>query len=622
MKKKKAMAVLLTAATAVTLLAGCGDASSAPTASSTAATASTEASTATAADTTAADTAATDTASADGDVIEDWVKNVGLTASSTNEAAPDWSHYDELVSEIYTDTDLADREAKLHEAEDMLMATGAVLPIYYYNDLYLEHTEWSGDYATVFGTKYFMYAKKDGKNADVMRINLASEPDHLDPALNSAVDGACLASNSFVGLYTNDKDGNIVPALADGDPEVSEDGTEYTVHMKKDLKWSDGSDLNANDIVYSWKRAADPATASDYSYLFTVFDGYGDGTNPDLSVDAPDDYTVHFKLTAPCPYIMSLLAFPVFMPVKQSEVEAADPDGTNPGAWAMEAGFVTDGAYTLTSWNHNESMVYKKNPYFYDADNVSVDELDFMLSAEDTSIYSAFTSGDLDYADTVPNDEVANLKNTPEFHVIDNLGTYYVCFNVNSDMFSGKTVDQAAAMRRAIGLLIDRQYIVDTVGQTDQKVATSFIPAGMSDGHGGEFKTNDDAYTFPVDDGYYQDISVNADDQQQAIALLEYAGYKFDDSGMLSSDTPLKINYLTNEGTAHEAIAQLIQQDLAQVGIDMEISVEDWQTFLNDRKNGNFDVAREGWLADYDDPINMIEMFQSSSGNNDAQLGK
>ena len=317
---------------------------------------------------------------------------------------------------------------------------------------------------------------------------------------------------------------------------------------------------------------------------------------------------------------MSLLAFPVFMPVPQASVEAASDWETNPGSWAMEAGFVSNGAYTLKEWNHNESMVYVKNPNFYNADEVSVDELDFMLSADDTAIVAAYQAGDIDYADTVPNDEIANWENTEDFHVIPNLGTYYVAFNVNSDMFEGKTPEQAANVRKAISYLIDRQYIVDTIGQTDQEVATSFIPSGMSDGHGGQFKANDDAYTYPVEDavGYYE----NKVDVDKAVELLKDAGYEFDDNNMLSADTPLTINYLTNEGTGHEAIAQAIQQDVSVIGISMEISVEDWQTFLNDRKNGNFDVAREGWLADYDDPVNMLEMFTSQSGNNDCQLGK
>lgn len=140
----------------------------------------------------------------------------------------------------------------------------------------------------------------------------------------------------------------------------------------------------------------------------------------------------------------------------------------------------------------------------------------------------------------------------------------------------------------------------------------------MSDGHGGIFKQDDDAYKYPVDGGYYK-IAV---DKDQAISLLKEAGYKFDDNGMLSSETPITINYLVNQNTGNEAIAQAIQQDWAAIGITMNISTEDWQTFVNDRKVGNFDVAREGWLADYNDPVNMLEQFMSTSGNNNEQLGK
>ena len=218
----------------------------------------------------------------------------------------------------------------------------------------------------------------------------------------------------------------------------------------------------------------------------------------------------------------------------------------------------------------------------------------------------------------MPNGEIDNLKSLPDFHVVNNLGTYYVGFNVNSKMFDGKTPEQASKMRRALGLLIDRQYIVDTIGKTGQQPANTFVPAGMSDGHGGIFKQDDDAYKYPVDGGYYK-IAV---DKDQAISLLKEAGYKFDDNGMLSSETPITINYLVNQNTGNEAIAQAIQQDWAAIGITMNISTEDWQTFVNDRKVGNFDVAREGWLADYNDPVNMLEQFMSTSGNNNEQLGK
>ncbi len=205
----------------------------------------------------------------------------------------------------------------------------------------------------------------------------------------------------------------------------------------------------------------------------------------------------------------------------------------------------------------------------------------------------------------------------------EELGTYFVIFNVNSPIFEGKTVDQAIAMRKAFAILIDRPRIVEYLDHTGLKVATSFIPAGMADGNGGIFKGNSDSYTFPVEDqeGYYpEEVSEGAIDE--AIALLEYAGYKFDDSGMLSESTPINITYLTNDGTGHIGIAKIIQQDLAEIGVNMKIDTREWNLFLDERKQGNFDFARGGWLADFNDPINMLEMWTADSGNNDCQFGR
>jgi peptide/nickel transport system substrate-binding protein/oligopeptide transport system substrate-binding protein len=277
-------------------------------------------------------------------------------------------------------------------------------------------------------------------------------------------------------------------------------------------------------------------------------------------------------------------------------------------------------------------MTYEKNPYFWDADNVKIEKLEFMLSADDTAIFSAYNAGDVDFIDTVPTDEVQGLidSQNPEFKVIDELGTYYIAFNVNSKLFEGKTPEQAAAMRHAFSILIDRQYIVDAVGQTGQQPAGAFIPAGMADGNGGVFMENDDDYTYPVtwdfngeeSVGYYDPTQTGAGCVEEAIELLKEAGFEFTDDGMLSDSTPITVEYLTNDGTGHVAIAQSIQQDLAVVGINMEIKSEEWNVFLNDRKNGQFDFAREGWLADYNDPINMLEMWLTDSGNNDAQFGR
>ncbi|MDD6319796.1 MAG: peptide ABC transporter substrate-binding protein [Oscillospiraceae bacterium] len=482
-------------------------------------------------------------------------------------------------------------------------------------------------------------------DTSAMYLCLASEPEHLDPALNTTVDGACLAVNSFVGLLTYDENGNIVPGVAES-YDVSDDKLTYTFHLRDSL-WSDGTPVTAGDFVYSWNRAANPLTASDYGYLFDgliaknpALDSNADGSYVDeaaaneamanndilLNVEAVDDNTLTVTIETPCPYFLSLCAFPTFFPVPQASVEAADPNGENPGAWAAEAGFVCNGAFTCTEWKHDESMVYTKNPNYYDAENVTLETLNFMLSNDEAAFYAAYNAGNLDFIDSVPTDEIPNLKGiNPEFQVLDNLGTYYMCFNVNSTLFEGKTPEQANAMRKAINLLVDRQYICDNIGQTDQTPANTFIPPAMSDGNGAEFRQNTADYTYPNADalGYFDPSEDAYDDNvAEAIELLESAGYKFTDDGMLSDETPLSFTYLTNSGAGNEAVAAALQQDMAVIGINVDIQAEDWKVFLNDRKAGNFDVARNGWLADFDDPINMIEMWITNSGNNDVQFGR
>ncbi|MCR5671026.1 MAG: peptide ABC transporter substrate-binding protein [Butyrivibrio sp.] len=545
-----------------------------------------------------------------------------LTNSVHNTAAPDWTEYNQLIFNIKNTTDYNEREKMMHRAEDILMSTGAIVPLYYYNDPYLLKSSVTGIYSSLFGTKYFMYAK--GCTDNILRVSLSSEPTALDPALNSSVDGACLVANTFAGLYTYNAAGECIPALADeSNPyEVSEDGLTYTFHLKKGLLWSDGTPLTASDFVYSWNRAVDPSLGADYAYMFSNFAGYDDGK---VKAKAVDDTTLTFTLTSPCAYILDLMAFPIFCPINQACVEAADPDGVNPAAWTQNPGFVSSGAFTLQSWDHGNLMVYVKNPNFYDAANVEIEELHYILASDEDVIYEAYKNGEIDFADSVPTDEIQGFLSSgnPEFVIAPSLGTYYFAFNVNSHLFDGMTSTQAASMRRAIGLLVDRKSICDNIGQTGQIPATSFIPAGMQDGNGGVYKTNDDQYTYPNSSatGYYPEEKSDAT-LQEARALFEEAGFTFGSDGKLSAETPLAFEFLTNDSQSHVRVAESIKKDLAEVGIDVTIVKQDWPTFQRNRKDGNYDVAREGWLADFNDPINMLEMFITESGNNDPQFGR
>ena len=607
--KKKYLAFLLAASMVVGTLAGCGSSTS-TTESSAAAETTVESaaeSTAAAESTEASTEAATEEAAASGE------------HGPSSEAAPAWEDYDARIDQIRAETDLAAREALMHEAEDELMSTWAIMPLYYYNDVYMQSQDVDNIYANLYGYKYFAFATAPG---NTLSLQIASEPDKLDPALNSTVDGACLAILAFSGLYTYDENGQLVPDLAES-VEESDDAMTYTFTMKDGLMWSDGTPLTAADVEYSWQRLANPDTGADYSYLADVIAKNDDGT---LQVEASEDgKTFTVQLTAPCPYFLDLCAFPAFYPVPQADVEGADGYADNPGAWCTEAGFVSSGPFVCTGWTHNESMTYEKNPNYYNADAVTLERIDFMLSDDDTAVWNAFMDGSLQFIDSIGTDNMETAKGMPEYHNIPTLGTYYAGFNVNSPIFDGKTVQQAADMRKAMNLLVDRQYIVDTIAQADQEIANTFIPTGMSDGHGGEFRANDDAYTYPDEAavGYF-DPSPEAYDAnvEEARTLLEGAGYEFDENGMLSADTPINLTYLTNEGTGNVAIGEALQQDFAVIGINLTIETREWSVFLNERKDGQFDFAREGWIADYNDPINMLEMWTTNSGNNDMQFGR
>ena len=540
----------------------------------------------------------------------------GEAVASDQVAKIEWAAYDDLIKQIKSATDMDKREAMMHEAEDMLMNTWATIPLYYYNDHYMQKENIQGIYANPNTQKFFW--KATGMKDKTLRICLASEPEYLDPTMCTATDNMTNAHASFIGLMNYNEKGELYPEMAES-YEISDDKLTFTFKIKPGLKWSDGEVLDANDIVYSWNRAVKPETTCAYEYLFAGIEGYEEKK---LNIQASEDgLTFTVKLTAPCAYFLDLCSFPTFFPVPQQAVEAADE--TNPGSWAMEPGFPVSGPFITESWKHNESLVYAKNPNFYRTSEQTVDRLEFMLSANDSAIFTAYKSGNLDFIENVAPDELDAVLGTPEFHILDQMGPYYMSFNVTSPLFAGKTVQQAADMRHAIALLIDRDYIVSNISKTGQKIANTFVPPVCADGHGGEFRQNNDGYEYPEaeDLGYFK-LAYSDEKVEQARELLKGAGYEFGDDGMLSADTPLSFEYMTNEMASHVAIAQAIQQDLAVLGIDMKIKNVDWNLFLADRHNGKYDVARHGWTSDYNDPINFLELFATDSVNNDAQIGR
>lgn len=530
--------------------------------------------------------------------------------------------YDLIISYARAEKDEAKRTALYHAAEDLLMSTGTIVPLYYYTDIYMASTDIEGFYSTPSGSKYFNRTTIDGET-DNINVVLASEPATIDPALNSAVDGATMILHAFAGLVRYDSTGAALEAdLAKElpDPVENSDGTvTYTFELRDGLTWSDGSALKASDFVYAWDRAIDPDTAADYSYLFSIIDGFEDG---DLNVVATDDTHLDVTLSVDVPYFFELLAFPTFMPVQQAAVEA-DPDG-----WATDpSSYVSNGAYTLKTWDHNSKLVFEKNDDYWDAENVTMEQITFYLSDDDVAILSGFQNGTYDFIDNVPNEEISNLKDTPEFNIQGQLGTYYIIFNNNKDfvpsylaedMSAAELVAANSEIRQALSLLIDRNYIVEEIGQAGQLPASSFVAMGIKDSNGTEFylEAGDNDYV-----GYY-DTSADAysANTEAAVEILKKY-FDYDEETKKFTNFP-SFEYLYNTSTGHQAIGEYLQSAFEAYGITMILANQEWGTFLETRKNGDYVLARNGWLADFNDPINMLDMWTTDSGNNDAQLGK
>jgi oligopeptide transport system substrate-binding protein len=430
----------------------------------------------------------------------------------------------------------------------------------------------------------------------LLNWNLGAEPKTLDPQLNSAADGGHVINNTFEGLFRH-SGAEIIPAIADT-YEVSEDGLVYTFNLKES-KWSDGQPLTANDFEYAWKRALDPVTASEYSFQMYYIKGgkeffEGTGKREDVAVVAVDDSTLQVTLVGPTPYFLDLLTFYTYMPVRQDIVEA-NPEG----AWAIDpTKFVGNGPFVLTEYNSGSNLVLEKNPNYWNAENVKLTKIIAHMIVDESTQLTAYETGELDIIDTMPSAEIPRLAaEDATFVVKPQLGTYYYIFNVNADAVKDVRV------RKALTLAIDRKAIVENVTKAGQIPATGFVPNGLFDADGNEFR---------VVAGDYG-INPVAADIEGAKALLAEAGFP-DGKGFPT----LEILYNTSEG--HKAIAEAIQEMWKKnLGIEVSIANQDWAVFQDSRHQGNFVVSRAGWLGDYADPMTFLDLWTSYSGNNDSQ---
>lgn len=427
------------------------------------------------------------------------------------------------------------------------------------------------------------------KKPQVLKLNLHSEPPTADPGISEDTTSAAIIRATFDGLTRVDASQQPVMSVAES-YELSEDMLTYTFKLK-DTKWANGEPVTAHDFEYAWKRALDPNTASNYAYqLYYVKNGEafnkGTASRDDVGVKALDDKTLEVKLENPTPFFLELTAFPTYFPVNKKLVES------NP-KWAAEAStHMGNGPFKMETWEHKSKLVLVKNENYWDKDTVKLDRIEFAMVEDENTELSMFENGEIDWAgsptSSLPTDAIPALKEQKKITTQAIAGTYWYKFNTEKPPFNNVKI------RKAFAYSIDRQSLIDNILQTGQLPAMGAVPPSMALKPDGFFKDND---------------------VETAKKLL--------DEGMkelgITKLPPITLSYNTSE--AHQKIAAAIQDQWKKnLGVEVKLENKEWKVYLEDMHQGNYQIGRLGWLGDFNDPINFLEMYKDKDGgNNDTR---
>ncbi|EFU75226.1 peptide ABC transporter substrate-binding protein [Lachnoanaerobaculum saburreum] len=443
----------------------------------------------------------------------------------------------------------------------------------------------------------------------ILTIEMGPEVESIDPALNTTNDGANYLTYLFDNLLRTDKDGKVVPSLAQK-YEVSDDGLTWTFHLRDGLKWSDGSDFTANDFVYSWQRMVDPDVAAPYAEtVLGMVEGYDEAigkpdengnqtTTPDITklrVEAPDDKTFVVHMSHPTPYFDKLATFPALSPVKKDVVEAK-PDG-----WTLDPKtYISTGPFKLAEWKSGSYLMLEKNENYWNKDAVKLDGIKCLLMGDQNAAFSAYEAGDALMIKDIPTQEITTLQKRPDYRLDPQIGTYFIDLNNTLDEFKD------AKVRQALSLALDRKYISETITAGTYTPAKGFVPAGVVDWDGSSW------YDHLTDPSVY----INVDDYQGNLAkakeLLKEAGHE-NGAGLPT------IVYSTNDQSYHKKIAEYLQQVWGELGVKVEVNIVEWKSFTPQRRSGNYQAARDGWVMDYNDPSNILQLTSTGNGNNSSK---
>lgn len=436
----------------------------------------------------------------------------------------------------------------------------------------------------------------------VIRVNIATEPFSIDPSLSTDIAGAKVIRHLMEGLVRLDGEATPMPAMAES-WEPNDEYTEWTFHLRKDAKWSNGDPVTAHDFDFAIRRILDPKTGSQYaSYVYNFirngkeyYDAKGElppGQEPDvdLGFEVVDDHTIVYKLGAPTSFFPSTLGHSSFFPLHEPTIQE---HGKN---WIRQpATYTSNGPFIMEEYRPEDRLVAVKNPDYWDAENIKLDEIVFRMIEEESTAHAAFLSGDLDITDDVPLPEVQNLRGTPEFQALPYLGSYYIAFNVTEPPFDD------LALRKAVQLGINRELIVNQITKRGEKPGVGLVPHG----------------TFPRNDGTdFREIAGDlvpldyAANVKEAQRILKEAGY--------GTSKPMPtLTYLYNTADDHKLISEAMQAMWKAIGLDVRLENVEFGVKQARGHNQDFEFVRAGWIGDFTDPMTFLELFETGAGNND-----
>lgn len=431
--------------------------------------------------------------------------------------------------------------------------------------------------------------------AQEMTFVLSDEPDGIDPTVTNNSFAMYVLVNCFEGLVTYDASGSIVPGCAES-WDISEDGTVYTFHLRDGLKWSDGTPLTANDFVYSIQRVLTPSTTAQYysmmsDYIKGAKEFYeGTATAEELGAKALDDNTLEITLMQPTSFFIDLVSMWCYFPVQEATIAA------NGDRWTASAdSYICNGPFKMEQINLGEGYVLVKNENYWDADNVTLEKLNFRFILDSATALTAYESGDVDGIRSIPSADFARLvASNAGVQTVPNYGTVYYNINCSKAPYNDPLV------RKALNLAIDRKTIIENVVQIDAEPAYSFLAPGYGV----------DGKDITADRGTFG-LSETADVEAAQAALAE-AGYP-NGEGFPT----LQLSYYSND-TVKKVVEAMAEMFKTNLNINVEISSNDWAIYYESVQTGDYEVGAMGWSADYLNPMSFLPLFKTNDSTNTA----